>query len=192
MKTLPSIVLFVCFAIFAVSCKGDDFACGDPPLPRKELIDIYMKEMQGRQDIDIEKLKKEKDSNFTVLEERCAYTITHDRFVSSGKQRSIKINRKGKIIYTYSAESSLSNGGKNRVCSDPPLTGDQLVNIYVTGSLKRNDASVEKKIEEGWSYTIWEDGCDYGMGSRSPQIEGDGPVKKINRKGEIIFFLPGL
>ena len=191
--------------------------------------------IHGRAKNGIEKLKK--GSTFTILEEGCAYIVTRDKPFPSRERASVKINRKGETIFVYFARYGFP-GAKKKICDDPPLSVDQLIDIYEKKNyelIEEMNEEIHEEIHEEIScsnplfsvdqlvdiyenksheesnalpieeineeiktnlfyYIIAEDredSCVYFMGSKNPQVVGDGTSMQINRKGKVLSFMLG-
>jgi hypothetical protein len=188
MKAIFFIIVFFLMSLTTSGCalsKGEKVACDEPLLSREQLIEIYVDKLHMRGRIgfgDVERLKRE--SSFTIKEEGCIYTVTKDKPLESGEQASVKINRKGELVFVFFSESGFSEG-KGQACSYAPLPGEELIDI-VKEKVEKESGRPGLIKDQGFEFTIREDGCDYIVSGARPMYPGGFSVK-VNRKREVIY-----
>lgn len=169
--------------------------CANPPLPKENLVDIFAKRMaiKGRWSyVGLDQRKME--TSLTIREDGCNYTISLDKPIETwGKeeQATVKADRMGNVIYEYFVSHRLSK--EEKTCDDPPLSGEQLIDIYA-GEISRRSATKAEDIKIGKTYFISEDDhdkCNYVVFSSGILYGSAGPYVKINRKRKVLEYMLG-
>jgi hypothetical protein len=93
------------------------------------------------------------------------------------------------LFFLLFAPTCASYGSDVKPCGDPPLSREQLIDIYIK-EIHKNGGAPVRKIKEDRVYVISERDCIYRVGSHRPQHFGDGPYVEINRKGVVLSFTP--